>query len=123
MRLRWCAPTQASMPTRQGGMLANRISTWLRDHLCRSTTAPRRSRPMTWNEVLPISIPTTAISGMTFSDMACSFVQGAPVEDYAPAGQEHGRTIPLTDIGVDRMTYRRYARRHASIRRADSPDA
>ena len=41
LRLRWCAPTQASMPIKQGGMLANRISTWLRDHLCRSTTAPR----------------------------------------------------------------------------------
>jgi hypothetical protein len=37
----------------------------------------RRSRPMTWNEVLPISIPTTAISGMILSDMACSFLQGA----------------------------------------------
>ncbi len=33
-------PTQASIPIRQGGMLANRDSTWPRDHFCRSTMAP-----------------------------------------------------------------------------------
>ena len=31
-RLRWCAPKQASMPTRHGGRLANRDPNWLRDH-------------------------------------------------------------------------------------------
>ena len=30
------------MPIRQGGILANRASTWLRDHFCRSTIAPRQ---------------------------------------------------------------------------------
>src|SRR5262245_579250 len=45
LRLRWCAPTQASMPMRQGGRLASRASTWPRDHFWRSTIAPRRSRP------------------------------------------------------------------------------
>src|SRR5713226_548139 len=60
-RLRWCAPTQASMPIRHGGIFANRASTWPRDHFCRSTMAPRPSRPTTWNEFLPMSMPTKAI--------------------------------------------------------------
>jgi hypothetical protein len=30
------------MPIRQGGILANRASTWPRDHFCRSTIAPRQ---------------------------------------------------------------------------------
>src|SRR5215813_11287148 len=47
------------MPIRQGGILANRASTWLRDHFCRSTIVPRSSRPTTWNEFLPISMPIT----------------------------------------------------------------
>src|SRR5437667_246693 len=42
-------------------MLASRVSTWPRDHFCRSTIAPRLSRPTTWKEFLPISMPITAI--------------------------------------------------------------
>src|SRR5512132_24693 len=57
------------MPTRQGGVLANRASTCPRDHFCRSTIAPRRSRPTTWNEFLPISIPITAITLLGSSAM------------------------------------------------------
>jgi hypothetical protein len=57
-----CAPTQASMPIRQGGILASRASNWPRDHFCRSTMAPRVSWPTTWNEFLPISMPITAIA-------------------------------------------------------------
>src|SRR6187431_2314088 len=45
LRLRWCAPTQASMPIRHGGRLENRASTWPRDHFWRSTMAPRSSWP------------------------------------------------------------------------------
>jgi hypothetical protein len=37
------APTQASMPIRHGGIATSRASTCPRDHLCRSTIAPRRS--------------------------------------------------------------------------------
>jgi hypothetical protein len=48
------------MPIRQGGILANRFSTWPRDHFCRSTMAPRASWPTTWNAFLPISMPITA---------------------------------------------------------------
>ena len=48
------------MPTRHGGMLASRASTWPRDHFWRSTIAPRLSRPTMWNEFLPISMPMTA---------------------------------------------------------------
>ena len=35
----------ADMPMRHGGILAKRASTWLRDHRCRSTIAPRSSWP------------------------------------------------------------------------------
>src|SRR6516162_10261610 len=99
LRLRWCAPTQASMPIRHGGRLASRASTWPRDHFCRNTKAPRRSWPTRWNEFLPISMPMTAISLLSFWDMACSFALGAPRQFGPLAGLEHGRTIPLADIG------------------------
>jgi hypothetical protein len=33
-------PTQASMPTRHAGMLADHACTWPRDHFCCSTMAP-----------------------------------------------------------------------------------
>ena len=41
----------------------------------------------------------TAIPRASSEDvMACSFVFGNPLPDSSPAGQEHGRTIPLADI-------------------------
>src|ERR1035437_617430 len=87
------------MPPRQGGMLANRVSTWPRDHFWRSTMAPRISRPTTWNEFLPISMPTTAIALSGF--WGALLVFGAPSQLLTLVGQEHGRTIPLSDIGSD----------------------
>src|SRR5258705_10435233 len=87
------------MPMRHGGRLASRASTWPRDHFCRSTMLPRRSWPTMWNEFLPISMPITAISLLSFSDMACSFVFGAPCQLCLLEGREHGRTIPFSDIG------------------------
>src|SRR5256885_13575540 len=86
------------MPIRHGGRLASRASTWPRDHFWRSTRAPRRSWPTMWNEFLPISMPITAILLLSFSDMACSFVFGAPCQFGSLAGLEHGRTIPFPDI-------------------------
>src|SRR6516165_8180873 len=85
------------MPIRHGGRLASRASTWPRDHFCRNTKAPRRSWPTRWNEFLPISMPMTAISLLSFWDMACSFALGAPRQFGPLAGLEHGRTIPLAD--------------------------
>src|SRR5262245_45327334 len=87
------------MPMRHGGRLASRASTWPRDHFCRSTILPRRSWPTRWNEFLPISMPITAISLLSFSDMARSFVFGAPCQLGLLEGREHGRTIPFSDIG------------------------
>ena len=52
-----------------------------------------------WNEFLPISMPITAISLLSFWDMARSFVFGAPRQLGLLAGLEHGRTIPFSDIG------------------------
>src|SRR6266404_6137498 len=86
------------MPIRQAGMLASRVSTWPRDHFCRSTIAPRPLRPTTWNEFLPISIPITAITLLSFSIMACSFCWVPLTSLLADRGQEHGRTIPLADL-------------------------
>src|SRR5450759_5086079 len=88
-RLRWCAPTQASMPIRHGGIFENRASTWPRDHFCRSTMAPCSSRPTTWNEFLPMSMPTKAIECLGASAF------GAPRKHLLLVGQE--RTIPLPD--------------------------
>src|SRR4029077_8027657 len=86
------------MPIKQAGMLANRVSTWPRGHFCRSTIAPRPSRPTTWNGFLPISIPITAITLLSFSDMACSFRWVPLTSLLADRGQEHGRTIPLAEV-------------------------
>src|SRR5262249_44413589 len=89
----------ASRRRRHGGRWASRACTWPRDHFCRSTILPRRSWPTRWNEFLPISMPITAISLLSFSDMACSFVFGAPCQLGLLEGREHGRTIPFSDIG------------------------
>ena len=60
---------------------------------------PCSSWPTTWNEFLPISIPITAIAELSVFDMACLLVL-APLLSLSPAGQEHGRTIPLPDMRV-----------------------
>src|SRR4029453_13634005 len=51
-----------------------------------------------WNEFLPISMPTTAIAVCAVASMACSFVL-APLASLSLAGQGHGRTIPLAEVG------------------------
>ena len=83
------------MPIRHGDILANGASTWPRDHFCRSTIAPQVSRPTTWNEFLPISMPITATALLGFCDMACSLFRFQSL-----AGQEHGRTIPLAEMAL-----------------------
>jgi hypothetical protein len=99
---------QASIPIRQGGMLANRASAWPRVHFCRSAIAPRLSRPTTWKEFLPISMPTTAIAVLSFFRLSMLLVFGAPCQRNLQAGQEHGRTIPLAgmDCGIEEGTRR-----------------
>src|ERR1035437_5933952 len=87
------------MPTRHGDRLAKRASTWPRDHFCRSTIAPRSSWPTTWNEFLPISMPITAIALSNFWDMACSLSLAPLPSILSLVGQEHGRTIPLAEVG------------------------
>src|SRR5262245_6259970 len=92
------------MPIRQGAILASRVSTWPRDHFCRSTIAPRSSRPTAWNVFLPISIPITAITLASFSTMTCSFrlrLLPALLPAYSLTGLEHGRTIPLPEVPAD----------------------
>jgi hypothetical protein len=86
------------MPIRQGGILAGRASTWPRDHFCRSTMAPRASWPTTWNEFLPTSMADHGHRGIGCLRHGVLPVCGAPCQLRLLAGQEHGRTIPLTDI-------------------------
>src|SRR5262245_39563434 len=86
------------MPIRHGGMLAIRASIWRRDHFCRNTMAPRRSRPTTWNEFLPISMPMVAVVAFDLLDMAVLRLTLAPSQHHSPVGQEHGRTIPLPEV-------------------------
>src|SRR5215510_16026884 len=83
------------MPIRHGGMLASRASIWPRDHFCRSTIAPRRSSPTTWNQFLPISMPIVAMVAIDLLDMAVLRLTLAPSQHHSQVGQEHGRTIPL----------------------------
>src|SRR5580692_11635148 len=90
------------MPIRQGGILASRASTWPRDHFCRSTMAPRASWPTTWNEFLPISNADHGDRGIGCPRHGALLVFGAPCQLSLLAGQEHGRTIPLTDIAASR---------------------
>src|SRR2546425_1441396 len=86
------------MPIRHGGMLAGRASIWPRDHFCRNTMAPRRSRPTTWNEFLPISMPLVAMVAIDLLDMAVLRLTLAPSQHHSPVGQGHGRTIPLAAL-------------------------
>ena len=55
------------------------------------------------NQFLPISMPITASAVLGVLDMACSLSLGAPRQLRWLAGQEHGRTIPLTEVAVSQM--------------------
>src|SRR5262249_32887361 len=58
------------MPIRHGGTFASRASTWALDLLCRSRIAPRSSRPTTWNEFFPMSMPIVATVAVDLVNMA-----------------------------------------------------
>ncbi len=101
------------MPIRHGGIAASRASIWPRDPFCRSTIAPRRSRPTTWNEFLPISMPIVAMVVIDLLDMTVLRLTLAPSRYYSPVGQEHGRTIPLAAVGATQQNASRVAPRQA----------
>src|SRR5262249_39426350 len=83
------------MPIRHGGILAKRASTWLRDHFWRSTMLPRQSKPTTWNEFLPISIPITLIVLLRLWDMGCS-LSLAPLARFVAGGAAARPDHPIT---------------------------
>ena len=85
------------MPIRHGGILANRASTWLRDHLCRSTIAPRASRPTNVERVLANIDADHGDCSVECLRHGVLLVFGTPCQLQSLAGQEHGRTIPLAD--------------------------
>jgi hypothetical protein len=95
---------QASMPIRHGGIAASRTSTWPRDHFCRSTIAPRRSRPATWNEFLPISMPIVAIREFVGHGGAPFDTRPIPASLAGGAGARPD--IPLADSGCRLPTSR-----------------
>jgi hypothetical protein len=64
-------------------MFDSRVSTWPRDHFWRSTIAPRRSWPTTWNEYFPMSMPIVATIALGPFDMAVLLRN--PVQRHAPA--------------------------------------
>src|SRR3712207_4529328 len=68
-RAQWCAPGQASMPTRQGGSRAKNTATSPRRRRRRRTRRSVASAPCTWKTFLAMSRPTTAgaICGMDVS--------------------------------------------------------
>src|SRR4249919_2969874 len=85
------------MPIRQGGILAKRVSTWPRDHFCRSTIAPRSSRPTTWNEFLPISMPIAdhGNRAVEFLGHGVLLVFGTPRQHHASFASGAGaRPVP-----------------------------
>src|SRR5918993_5124266 len=84
------------MPIRQGGMLARRRVSWLRESLIRSTMAPRSSWPTRWKLFLPRSMPRVAITAEKEDrDMGRAPCVARSPTAYRQAGQKHGRTIPL----------------------------
>jgi hypothetical protein len=94
------------MPIRHGGKLASRASTSPRDHFCRSTIVPCRSRPPTWNEFLPISMPIVATIGIFVGHGGPPFNR-APSQHASLEGQEHGRTSAarLIRLTIDRACH------------------
>src|SRR5215813_10348950 len=85
------------MPIRHGGIFASRAPTCPRDHFCRSTIAPRPSRPTTWNVFLPISIPITVVTLISFSAMGVLLSIEClcqPIADSAGARPDH----PITGL-------------------------
>jgi hypothetical protein len=79
----------ASIPIRQGGIFANRASTWPRDHFCRSTMAPRRT-----NDVERVLVDIDADKGDWALERFCHgvlIVFGAPHKHRLLVGRERGR--------------------------------
>src|SRR5215831_14324409 len=77
-------------------MFASRASTWPRDHLCRSTIAPRRSTLAKTRSMLSVSMPIVATGKFDLLDMAVLLCLIAPSKHHSLEGREHGHTIPLT---------------------------
>src|SRR5215471_16584430 len=92
-------------------MFASRAWTRPRDHLCRSTIAPRRSRPITWNAFLPMSMPIVATGEFDLLDMVVLLCFIRPIQALFAEGREHGRTIPLADFPRTKTLEGRGARR------------
>ena len=64
--------------------------------------ADARSRATMWNEFFPISMPTHGDRVLSCCCGHSVLLVWAPLTSLSLAGQEHGRTIPLTDVAYGR---------------------
>jgi hypothetical protein len=74
------------MPIRHGGMLASRVSTWPREHFCRSAIAPRLSRPYDLKRVLADIDADHGDRSVEFLRHGVLLVFGAPCQRNLLAG-------------------------------------
>ena len=58
---------------------------------------------MRWNEFLPISMPIVAMVAIDLLEMAVLRLTLAPFQHHSLVRQEHGWTIPLTEIPYARQ--------------------
>src|SRR5262245_7533653 len=84
------------MPMRQGGMFASRCPTWLRDHFWRRIRTP----PVEADDVERVLADVDADHGNGCADathgMAPCNCEPRSARSYF---REHGRTIPLPEVG------------------------
>jgi hypothetical protein len=92
--LRWWAPTQASMPMRQGGRLASLASSWRRESFWRKTMAPRLLRQV---EGILADVDAENGDGVLGVVRHGGLLVSAPRSTLAYCG-EHRRSIPLGNL-------------------------
>jgi hypothetical protein len=81
--------------------------------------APRASWPTTWNEFADIDADR-GDRGIGCLRHGVLLVFGAPCQLRRLAGQEHGRTVPLADMGfIARVSFSLYPTARQSANRTD----
>ena len=86
------------MPIRQGCILASRASTWPRD--LPQHDGATRIVAYDVERVLADIDADNGDRGIGYLGHGVLLVFGAPSQHSMPVGQEHGRTIPLTDLAA-----------------------
>ena len=87
------------MPIRQGGILASRASTWPRDHFLPQHDGAARIVAHDVERVLTDINADYGDCGIELLRHGVLLVFGVPGQHEMLVGQEHGRTIPISDDG------------------------